>query len=377
MSPSGGACATAPAVLGIQGRRTLLVTNDFPPRRGGIETFLASVCEAVPADDLVVYTSAMEGSGAVDRTLPYSVVRDRSAMLLPTSRLAHSVAQVALEHGCDAVVFGAAAPLGLLARGLRRRNGITHVAALTHGHEVWWATVPGFRHLLRRIAGDCDVVTYVSEYCRGRIAGALPAAHRSRLRRLSPPVDVDRFHPGMDGSRWRRRLGLGEAPVVLSASRLVRRKGQDVLIRAWPAVLARVPQARLVVLGDGPSRQRLDRLARRERVSQSVTFAPAVPWQEMPAVYAMADVFALPCRSRLGGLEVEAFGMVFQEAGASGLPLVVGDSGGAPEAALSTTAPTKAVVDGRDPAQVAAAMVDALTAAGGRPSAVSRPAAAG
>lgn len=313
--------------------RTLVITNDFPPRRGGIESFVLSLCNGMPPEEVVVYTARMQGSEAIDSHLPYPVIRDRSRVLLPSPRVARRVQQVAREHDGDRVLFGAAAPLGLLARGLRRHASVRHVIALTHGHEVWWARLPVTRHLLRRIGDDADIVTYVSEYCRAEIARALSPQAVGRMQPLSPAIDRTRFKPGLDGSRWRSRLGFQpEQPVALSASRLVRRKGQDVLIDAWPGVVAQLPEAVLVIAGDGPQRHRLSRQVRRRHLQHSIRFVPSVAWAEMPSLYAMADVFVLPCRTRLWGLEVEAFGIVFAEAAACGLPVIAGDSGGVAEA---------------------------------------------
>ncbi len=341
-------------------RRTLVITNDFPPRRGGIEAFAYSLCGGFDGDELVVYTARMPGSAQIDRAVPYPVIRDRAATLLPTWRVARSVRQVARQHSCDTVVFGAAAPLGLLARGLRREAGVTTVVGLTHGHEVWWAKVPIARSLLRRIGDDVDVLTYVSEYCRREIAVSLSMRASTRMQRLSPEVDRSRFRPGLDRTVWRRRLGLSDdEQVVLSASRLVRRKGQDMLIKAWPQVLSQHPDARLVIVGDGPSRSRLMRLTHLKAVEESVTFLPSVPWEEMPGVYAMADVFALACRTRLWGLEPEAFGIVFLEAAACGLPAVVGNSGGAPETVKASG--SGSVVDPRSVSEVAASIADLLS----------------
>ncbi len=206
-----GACRWSIASV-IDMTRTLVVTNDFPPRRGGIENFVFALCEAMPPDQVVVYTARMAGSDLTDGATPFPVVRDRARMLLPTRRVAHATAALARDQACDRVVFGAAAPLGLLARGLRRRAGISHVTVITHGHEVWWARVPGARQALRRIGDDADVVTYVSRFCRDRIAPALSPAARGRMQQLSPTVDTARFHPAVDGSPWRRRLGLHRMP---------------------------------------------------------------------------------------------------------------------------------------------------------------------
>lgn len=337
-----------------RGGKILVVTNDYPPRRGGIESFVFSLCAGQPAGDLVVYTARMRGSEQIDGRAPYRVVRDRRRILLPTHRLARDVQRVAREHGCDRVVFGAAMPLGLLAAGLRA-DGARRIVALTHGHEVWWSKVPGARSLLRRVGRDVDVLTYVSDYCGARIARALRSADAGSMVRLSPGVDPDMFPGDADGSSLRRSLGVdADRPVVVAASRLVARKGHDVLVEAWPRVLVSHPRALLLVVGDGPARRRLKRTAGRLGVAASVRFLSDVSWVDMPAVYAAGDVFALPCRTRLLGLEPEALGIVFLEAAACGLPVVAGRSGGAPETVVDGD--TGHVVDPRSVTEVADAM---------------------
>lgn len=315
--------------------RVLVVTNDFPTRRGGIESFVLALCERMPPDEVVVYTASMPGDAEYDATLAFPVYRDPASTLLPTPAVARRVIRVMHDHGCDRVLFGASAPLGLLAPRLRRA-GARRIVALTHGHEVWWARVPGSRSLLRRIGDSCDVLTYVSEWCRERIAPALSPAASSRMARLSPGVDTERFYPACGGAEVRERLGIpADAPVVVCTARMIKRKGQDTLVKAWPAVLSAVPDARLLLVGDGPNRRRVERLAERLSVSASVIFTGSVPWDEMPAYTDAGDVFAMPCRTRLFGLEPEAFGIVSLEAAACGLPVLVGGSGGAGEAVIA------------------------------------------
>lgn len=326
--------------------RVLFVTNDFPTRRGGIETFVLALCERMDPDEVVVYTASMPGDLEYDAKLPFPVYRDPASMLLPTPAVARRVVEVMRRHDCDRVVFGASAPLGLLGRRLRRARA-RRIVALTHGHEVWWARVPVTRQLLRRIGDSVDVMTYVSQWCRERIAPALSPAAAARMVQLSPGVDTDRFYPGCGGTEVRERLGIPvDAPVVVCTARFVRRKGQDTLVRAWPDVLRELPDARLLLVGDGPDRRRVERLARRLGVSDSVIFTGSVPWDEMPACTDAGDVFAMPVRSRLFGLEAEAFGIVFLEAGACGLPVIAGASGGAVEAALLTARVTRVETTG-------------------------------
>ena len=338
--------------------KVLVITNDFPPRLGGIESFVYTLCGSLPSSEVVVFTSRMAGAGQVDRALDYPVVRDRSRVLVPTPRVGRAVRSIAREYGCDRVLFGAAAPLGLLAPRLRQA-GIRRLVALTHGHEVWWAALPGARAALRRIGDGVDVLTYVSEFCREHISPALSAPAAARMVRLSPEVDVVRFTPQADGDPWRRRWQVGDRPVVLSAARLVARKGHDTLLRAWPRVLSACPDALLVIVGDGPMRPVLQRTVQREGLSASVRMVPGVPWSQMPGVYAAADVFALPCRTRLLGLQPEAFGIVFLEAAASGLPVVAGASGGVPETVLDGR--TGYVVGPRDLDQLVRRIVSLLS----------------
>jgi phosphatidylinositol alpha-1,6-mannosyltransferase len=325
--------------------KALLVTNDFPPRPGGIQAFVHQLARRQPAGSVVVYASTWRGAAKFDADQPFEVVREPTKVLLPTPGVARRAAEIARAHGCDTVWFGAMAPLGLLAGGLRRRAGIGRAVAQTHGHEAGWAALPGARGLLRRIGGDVDVVTYLGEYFRVRLDRALHGL--TDLRRLAPGVDVDVFHPGVDGASARARYGLGrDEPVVVCVSRLVPRKGQDALIRALPAIRSRVPGARLLLGGGGPDRSRLTKLAASTGVPDAVVFTGSVPWEELPSLYAAGDVFAMPSRTRTAGLDVEGLGMVYLEASATGLPVVGGDSGGAPDAVREGE--TGYVVNGRD-----------------------------
>ncbi|MEU6476663.1 glycosyltransferase family 4 protein [Streptomyces sp. NPDC047017] len=336
---------------------TLVITNDFPPRQGGIETFVHAMATRVPGDDVVVYTSSEPGHREFDATLPFPVIRDRGRTLLPTRAVARRAAEILRGHGCDRVWFGAAAPLAAMAPTLRRA-GARRVVATTHGHEIWWARTPGARQVLRRVGNGVDVVTFLGPYTRDRIAPAL--GPRARLSRLVPGVDTLAFRPDADPAaarRLRERLGVGDRRVVLCVSRLVARKGQDVLIRALPLIRRTVPDAALVLVGKGPQERRLRALARRH-ADGPVVFAGGVSHADTAAYYAAADVFAMPCRTRRAGLEAEGLGIVFLEAQASGLPVVAGNSGGAPDTVLDGE--TGRVVDGRDVRAVADAVARTL-----------------
>ncbi|MGW5060755.1 glycosyltransferase family 4 protein [Streptomyces sp. NPDC004096] len=320
--------------------KTLIVTNDFPPRPGGIQAFLHNMALRLDPERLVVYASTWkrgregtEATAAFDAEQPFAVVRDRTTMLLPTPAVIRRASGLLREHGCTSVWFGAAAPLGLMAPALRRA-GAERLVATTHGHEAGWAQLPAARSLLRRIGDSTDTLTYLGEYTRSRIASALTPWAAARMVQLPPGVDEKRFRPDSGGDEVRARLGLTDRPVVVCVSRLVPRKGQDTLISAMPRILAKEPDTVLLIVGGGPYERELRRLADDTGVADAVHFTGAVPWPELPAHYGAGDVFAMPCRTRRGGLDVEGLGIVYLEASATGLPVVAGDSGGAPDAVL-------------------------------------------
>lgn len=341
------------------GPRTLIITNDFPPRRGGIETFVRELADRFPPDEVVVFTSTpspVTAEPAPDRSFSYPVIRHRVRTLLPTPRVTAHAAAVARRYGCDRVWFGAAAPLGLMAGRLRQTTDIRTAVATTHGHEVWWARTPGARSLLRRIGAEVNAVTWLSASTRRPIEAALAPGTRSA--RLVPGVDTTAFHPFVDGGPVRARYGLGRRPVILCAARLVPRKGQDTLIRALPWIRRVLPDAMLLLVGDGPYAGELRRLALAEGVVDAVVFAGGHPHHTLPSFYAAADAFAMPCRTRRRGLEVEGLGIVYLEAAASGLPVLAGDSGGAPDAVREGE--TGYVVDGRSVAATADRLIRLL-----------------
>ena len=325
---------------------TLVVTNDFPPRLGGIETYLRQVCSFL--DDRVVVLTRTERDESATRTydasLPFPVHR-LPGPLLPTPAIARRAAELLHVYDAEQVVFGAAAPLGLLASGLRR-EGASRVLALSHGHEVWWSRVPGARGMLRRIGHDVDAFGVISDYTAARIASALAPEDRRKLVRLPPPVDLDVFSPTRN------------APVatVLAASRFVPQKGLDRLLDVWPRVVSAVPDSRLIMVGDGPQ---APRLRRRAAGLVGVELRPPVSHDLMPDLLRTASVFVSPVRTMLGGLYAEGLGLVACEAAACGVPVVVGDSGGAPETVLDQV--TGSVVDPDDEAALADAVIHWLS----------------
>lgn len=341
--------------------RTLIVTNDFPPRPGGIQSFVHAMALRLPADGVVVYTSSWRDNAEVrafDSEQPFPVVRDATKMMVPNPWVFRRARDIARAEKCDSVWFGAAAPLGLMGAGLRVA-GVSRLVATTHGHEAGWAQLPVSRQLLRRIGDNVDTITYLGEYTRSRIAPALGRQAAGRMVQLPPGVDETVFRPGVGGAEVRERLGLAGRPVVVCVSRLVKRKGQDTLIRALPRILRDVPDAVLLVVGGGPYRDDLEKLVDEVGVRRSVVFTGPVPWSELPAHHEAGDVFAMPCRTRRRGLDVEGLGIVYLEASAVGRPVVAGDSGGAPDAVLDGE--TGYVVDGRAPAQVADRVTELLT----------------
>jgi len=317
--------------------RVLIVTNDLPPQVGGIQHYVDQLARGLVAagDDVTLYGSTPKAGTAEhdwrahDLAAPFDVIRERTSVLLPTPRVQRHVAEVVRRIRAEVVLFGATVPLAFMGGAIRRRTGVPNVC-WTHGLEVSAVRVPGSAPLLGRIGSHASAITYVSHWCRDLLAPAFGSEVRSEL--LPPGIDPEEFHPGVSGGEVRRRHGLGDRPVVVCVSRLVERKGQDQLIRALPELRRRVPGTALLVVGGGPHRESLERLAADLGVADDVVFTGIVDGAELPAHYAAGDVFAMPCRERRRGFEVEAFGIVFIQALAVGVPVVAGNIGGVPDA---------------------------------------------
>ncbi len=307
--------------------RHLLVTNDFPPKVGGIQAYLWELWRRLPADDVVVYTTPHAGAEAFDAEQPFQVIRSKEPVLLPNPVLRRRVDALAAEVGAEFVLLDPALPVGAIGPSLALPYGV-----VLHGAEV---TVPGrlpaSRALLNRVLRGAQVVV---------AAGGYPAAEAERSAGqplptivVPPGVDTDRFRPLDDQQRIAARQTFGltdDQEVVLCVSRLVPRKGFDNVVRAIGRLAVHRPNVVGVIAGSGRDRTRLERLA--TKVGAPVRFVGRVPDDDLPALYGMADVFTMMCRVRWMGLEQEGFGIVFVEAASAGVPQIAGLSGGAHEA---------------------------------------------
>ena len=340
--------------------RILCVTNDFGPRAGGIETFVMGLIERLPFGSVIVYTSAQEDSAPYDlkwlKEFGVEVVRDKSKILLPTPGVAYCVNALVRERKITTVFFGAAAPLGLLSKGLRRA-GVKEIVALTHGHEVWWSKVWPFTMAMKSISRHVNHLTYLGEFTRSAIASSVTKEAAQSMVKIAPGIDTDHFSP-QDARELRNELGLTEKKVIVSVGRLVHRKGQDVLIEAMPAIIKDVPEAHILMIGEGPYRSYLENRVKALGLQERVTLIGRIQYADLPQYICAGDLFVMPSRSRLAGLEVEGLGIVYLEASACGLPVIAGNSGGAPDAVLEGE--TGLVVDGTQKSEVAAAVVELL-----------------
>ena len=339
----------------------LFVTNDFGPRAGGIETFIIGLIQRRPFGTTIVYTSFQEDSEQYDSewlaNYGVRVIRDRAKILLPTPRVAFQLQRIVKKESITTAAFGAAAPLGLLSASLKR-VGVARTVALTHGHEVWWAKVFPFNLLLRRIGSTVDVLTYLGNFTRTAISKGISAKAQRSMVKIAPGIDVGHFTP-TDASALRESLGLTQKKVIVSVGRLVHRKGQDFLIESMPHILKTVPEAHLLLIGQGPYREHLEKLVRDNKLENSVTFIGRIEYKELPMYLCAGDIFAMPSRSRLMGLEVEGLGIVYLEASSCGLPVLAGNSGGAPDAVVQGK--TGLVVDGTNEQEIAAAAIEMLS----------------
>lgn len=330
--------------------RVLLVTNDYPPRVGGIQRTLEALVRQVPSEAVAVLCPTFQGAAAFDERAPYRVFRQPEAFLWPTPEVARRVWAAAAEHRAEVVLFGATYPLGLLGPGLAR--GGTPYLSAAHGFEYWLSIAPGSHALMGRATGLASRVPVMcSRFIARVVRTAVP--ERVPVSVMYPGADLEIFRPDLEFEDLKERHGVAGRPLVMCVSRLVARKGQDVLIRAMPQIVRRVPEAALMIVGEGSYRQRLEALAA-EAPGGSVVFAGQATEEDLARYYRAGDVFAMPCRTRRAGLEVEGWGNVFVEAAACARPVVVGDSGGARESLVDGE--TGLLVDGASIGEVGEAV---------------------
>ena len=333
---------------------TLVVTNDFPPRVGGIQRTLEALVRALPEQRVGVFCPTADGAAGYDAEAPFAVFRQPERALFPTRNVGRRVRAAARELGAEVVLFGATYPLALLGPALAE-DGYPYIAA-AHGFEYWLSIAPGTHAAMRHATSRASrVAVMCSAFIARTVRTAVPAGVPVSV--LYPGADVERFRPDLETDAIRGTFGVGDRPLVVCVSRLVPRKGQDVLIRAMGSIRARVPEATLLIVGGGPYEAKLRAMAT-AAPADSVLFAGEVSEHDLPGYYAVGDVFAMPCRTRAAGLEVEGWGNVFIEAAACARPVVVGDSGGAPEALIEGE--TGLCVDGRRVDAVADAVATLL-----------------
>lgn len=308
-------------------RRHLLVTNDFPPKVGGIQSYLWELWRRLPAEAVAVHTTPYVGADQFDTEQSFTVTRSREPALLPTPMVSRRVERLAEAHEAELVIWDPALPVGHAAHRVHRPY-----AVVLHGAEVTVpGRLPGTRQLLRRVLRGASLVICAGRYSAAEAERA--AGHPLPTVIVPPGVDTDRFRPldASERSSVRRELGLPvDAALVVSVSRLVPRKGMDTLIRAASRLSERIPDVVVAIAGSGRDRARLERLV--ATTGAPVRLLGRVPDELLPGIYGAGDVFSMSCRNRWAGLEQEGFGIVFVEAAAAGVPAVAGDSGGSAEA---------------------------------------------
>lgn len=318
----------------------LLVTNDFPPRVGGIQSYLWELWRRLDPASFEVLTTPYAGDSTFDGTQPFTTIRSREPVLLPTPWFRRTVEGRARAMAADLVVVDPALPVGLIGPRLT-----LPYAVVVHGAELTVpARVPGARSLLGPVLGGARLVVAAGRYPAAEAAGALARVARAGRGRgradalpevvsVPPGVDTERFRPlsAAERAEVRTRFDIGaDARLVVSMSRLVPRKGMDVLIAAASLLAPERPDLVVAIAGSGRDRDRLERLV--AATGAPVRLLGRVPDEDLPRLLGAADVFTMLCRSRWAGLEQEGFGIVFLEAAACGVPQVAGDSGGAAEA---------------------------------------------
>ena len=332
----------------------LLVTNDYPPKVGGIQSYLWEIYRRLPQEEVTILCSAYENSENFDAEQNHKIIRAKQRVLFPSTKLANAIRNVIADHKIDFVMFDPAVPVGILGPKIGTPYGV-----ILHGAEVTIpGRIPGLKQMLRKVLLSAELVVTAGEYSTKEAERA--AKSKLPVVIIPPGVDEKRFKPLTLEERNSARSSFGlnqKDEIILTLSRLVPRKGMDVLIKACAELQKNRPNLKLLIAGTGRDRQRLETIAKQKKAS--VTFLGHVQDQHIPSLYGMADIFSMLCRVRWGGLEQEGFGIVFLEAAAAGIPQIAGKSGGAEEAVLHEKT-GKVIQNPKDSKSVAEAISELL-----------------
>ncbi len=308
-------------------RRTLLVTNDYPPKVGGIQNYLYELVRRLPPTDIAVYTTPHRGAAEFDRAADYHIERSPEPVLLPYPWLVERIRDKADEFGAELILLDPAVPLGMVGPHLGRPYGV-----VLHGAEV---TIPGrlpvLSGRLRAVLADAAVAVSAGQYALAEAERCLGRPIPSIV--IPPGVDTKRFVPLDSTDRAEAREHFGIAPdalAVSTVSRLVPRKGMHRLVDVAAELAPRFPSLEVLIGGVGRQQRQLER--RIERTGAPVRLLGRLSDADVARLYGASDVMAMLCADRWGGLEQEGFGIVFLEAAAAGVPQLAGKSGGATEA---------------------------------------------
>lgn len=340
--------------------RSLFITNDFPPRVGGAQSYYWRLIQTLDPEEVVVLAPADRRAAAFDAGHPYTVVRTSTSILWPTPALRRLAGELIARHRIELVQLGHPLPAGMIGPWLKHDLHVPYLVFLGGAEVTGPGAVPGGRELLRWVLGSAALLVTVSEFTAR--AASRQVGGRVPVEVLRPAIDPERYAPATAAEAAVAKKALGvDGPLVVCVGRLVLRKGQDRLIEAvallGPALDGDAGRVELGLIGHSPTDPLYRRLARRLGVGDRVRFVGEVADDELQRWLAAADVFAMPSRTRLGGLEVEGFGLVYAEAALAGLPVVAGLSGGAPEAVVADgDGVSGLVVDGDSAAEVAVAV---------------------
>ncbi len=334
--------------------RSLFVTNDFPPRVGGAQTYYWNMIQTLDPGEVVVVAPAHPAAAAFDATHPYTVVRAAHSTVLPLPSVERLCRRLIREHDLELLQLGHPLPAGLLGPWLRRTAGVPYVVFLGGAEITVPGAVPGLARLLAWVLARSALLLTVSRYTADQAVRLSHGLARAEV--LRPALETGRYAQTTiaDAAAARAALGLDGAPLVVCVGRLVPRKGQDMLIAALKDLDGAFADVRLALVGGGRLADELRRQAAAAGLAERVHLPGEVSADELRLWLQAADIFAGPSRTRYRGLEVEGFGIVFAEAALTGLPVIAGRSGGAPEAVIDGE--TGIVVDAHTPRELTAAL---------------------
>lgn len=322
-------------------KRTLLLTQFFPPEKGGIQNYLYNICKNLPSDKTFVFSSTPHKKEILefDQSQPFKIYRNNSQEIyqklhLTSLSIYKETSKIVKENNIEKIFLGHFyIPYVITALILKKFKNIPYTI-FTHGLEILETkNSPKSSYILKLCLKNAQNIIVTTDYLKNKIINKYYNLDlNKKIIKVPPGVNSGFFQPNLNTSSLKNKLDLKNKKIIFTCGRLVKRKNHQLVIKALPEILKKIPNAIYLIAGIGPEEKQLKKQVEELNLENQVKFLGEIKNKDLPLYYNLADIFCMPSLYNEETGDIEGFGMVFIEAQACGTPTIGSNTGGIPDA---------------------------------------------